>query len=104
MSFLLSLMFLFNKIGEEGRTGSAWKWGAWGAGGVGAVAQTMYVHMEVNVKTINERRKKKKKHQLFLCLESDGLWMGLHYQFSWLSGLQTWDGKITISFPASQPC
>jgi hypothetical protein len=28
MSFLLSLMFsLFNKIGEEGRTGSAWKQG-----------------------------------------------------------------------------
>jgi hypothetical protein len=25
MSFLLSLILLFNKIGEEGRTGSAWK-------------------------------------------------------------------------------
>jgi hypothetical protein len=35
MSFLLSLMFFFNKIGEqEGRTGSAWKSRQfWGCGG-----------------------------------------------------------------------
>jgi hypothetical protein len=26
------LCFLFNKIGEEGRTGSAWKWGGGGRG------------------------------------------------------------------------
>jgi hypothetical protein len=29
MSFLLSLCLLFNKIGEEDRTGSAWKRGEW---------------------------------------------------------------------------
>jgi hypothetical protein len=76
--------------------------GAWGAGGVREVAQTMYVHMKVNVKTVNERRKKKKRNISSSCVLN--LWMGLHYQFSWLSGLQTWDGKITISFPASQTC
>jgi hypothetical protein len=27
------LYFLFNKIGEEGRTGSSWKAGGWGTGG-----------------------------------------------------------------------
>jgi hypothetical protein len=32
------LCFLFNKIGEEGRTGYAWKWGR-------GVAQTMYTHV-----------------------------------------------------------
>jgi hypothetical protein len=33
----------FNKIGEEGRTGSAWKCG--GEGGEQGRAQTMYMHM-----------------------------------------------------------
>jgi hypothetical protein len=37
MFFLLSLMFLFNKIGEEeGRTGSAWKQKGWSGKGRGA--------------------------------------------------------------------
>jgi hypothetical protein len=38
------LCFLFNKIKEEGRTGSAWKWGIVGGEGWG-VAQTMYTHV-----------------------------------------------------------
>jgi hypothetical protein len=38
------LHFPFNKIGEEGRTGSAWKQGGWGRerGQGGEKAQTMY--------------------------------------------------------------
>jgi hypothetical protein len=38
------LYFPFNKIGEEGRTGSAWKQGGWGRerGQGGEKAQTMY--------------------------------------------------------------
>jgi hypothetical protein len=45
------LCFLFNKIGEEGRIGSAWKRGRWeGEGGIGRgqrgeMAQTMFAHM-----------------------------------------------------------
>jgi hypothetical protein len=43
------LCLLFNKIGEEGRTGSAWKQRGWGAGRRwgqrGEAAQTMYAHM-----------------------------------------------------------
>jgi hypothetical protein len=40
MSFLLSLCLLFNKIGEEGRTGSAWKQGGLGEKeGMGAGAR-----------------------------------------------------------------
>jgi hypothetical protein len=35
------LCLLFNKIGEESRTGSAWKPGGWR----GNMAQTMYAHM-----------------------------------------------------------
>jgi hypothetical protein len=35
------LCLLFNKIGEKGRTGSAWKQEGWG----GEMAQTMYAHM-----------------------------------------------------------
>jgi hypothetical protein len=51
MSFLLSPIFLFNKIGEqEGRTGSAWKWER------GEVAQTMYKHVR---KCKNNKIKKK---------------------------------------------
>jgi hypothetical protein len=49
LSLLSLLCLLFNKIGEEGRTGSAWKRGGWqGEKGVGMgeeMAQTMYVHM-----------------------------------------------------------
>jgi hypothetical protein len=44
------LCFIFNKIGEEDRTGSAWKRGGWGGEGGrqgqgGGMAQTMYTHM-----------------------------------------------------------
>jgi hypothetical protein len=48
------LCLLFNKTGEEGRTGSAWKRGGWGGkerggeegeGQGGEIAQTMYAHM-----------------------------------------------------------
>jgi hypothetical protein len=50
MSFLLLLMLLFNKIGDEGRKGSAQKqWGLGeergGGGQRGKMAQTMYAHM-----------------------------------------------------------
>jgi hypothetical protein len=45
LSFYL-LCFLFNKIREEGRTGSAWKQGSWGGeGDEGKVAQTVYIHV-----------------------------------------------------------
>jgi hypothetical protein len=44
------LYFLFNKIGEKGRTGFVWKWGMGGEGKKhvdeeqwGEMAQTMYV-------------------------------------------------------------
>jgi hypothetical protein len=55
------LCFLFNKIGEESRKGSAWKrgWG-WGVrekgsrGQGGEMAQTMYSHMN---KCINNLKK-----------------------------------------------
>jgi hypothetical protein len=44
------LCHLFNKVGEEGRTGSAWKPDGWrekgGRGGQREeIAQTMYAHM-----------------------------------------------------------
>jgi hypothetical protein len=44
------LCLLFNKIGELGRTGSAWKRGVWGEEGEGGeqgreMAQIMYAHM-----------------------------------------------------------
>jgi hypothetical protein len=52
MPFLLSLCLLFNNIGEEGRTVSAWKQGGWEAQGEGRdeghrgeMAQTLYAHM-----------------------------------------------------------
>jgi hypothetical protein len=45
----LCLSYLFNKIGEEGRTGSAWErngWGrGWGGGHGGEMAQTMHAHV-----------------------------------------------------------
>jgi hypothetical protein len=37
------LYFLFNKIGEEGRTGSAWKRRGWGREGVGGRDGPNYV-------------------------------------------------------------
>jgi hypothetical protein len=43
LSYYYLLCFLFNTIGEEGRTGSAWKRGGWGQ--EGKVAQTMYTYM-----------------------------------------------------------
>jgi hypothetical protein len=51
------LCFLFNKIREKGRTGSAWKQGGWGEkegmgwGEGGEMAQTMYADM-------NKKKKK----------------------------------------------
>jgi hypothetical protein len=42
------LCLLFNKIGEEGRTGSSWKQGEWGereGGQRGGMAQTMHSDM-----------------------------------------------------------
>jgi hypothetical protein len=44
------LCLLFNKIGEKGRTGSAWKKGRWredgqSGGKGGEMAQTMYANM-----------------------------------------------------------
>jgi hypothetical protein len=46
LSYLLC--FLFNKIGEEGGTGSAWKWGGgrgWGIGEWRGGGGTMYTHV-----------------------------------------------------------
>jgi hypothetical protein len=59
--FFYCLYLLFNKVGEKGRTGSAWKRGGRGeraskeAGG--EMTQTMYVHMNIRIK----REKKKKR-------------------------------------------
>jgi hypothetical protein len=39
------LCFLFTKIREEGRTGSAWKVGDWWLKCRREVAQTMYIHI-----------------------------------------------------------
>jgi hypothetical protein len=62
------LCLLFNKIGEEGRTGSAWKRGGWGVeGGVGEqgeeMAQTMYAHMNVNKRLKKKMNKFSTFHQ-----------------------------------------
>jgi hypothetical protein len=46
------LCFLFNKIGEEGKTGSAWKWGV---GGGREVAQTMYTNVSKHKNNKNTR-------------------------------------------------
>jgi hypothetical protein len=63
------LCFLFNKIREqEGRTGSAWKWG-WGRGW-GKVTQTMYIHVS---KCKNDKIKEKQTawfREVFLFIES----------------------------------
>jgi hypothetical protein len=58
MSFYYLLCFLFNKIREDGRTGSA---GNRGWGGGGKVAQTMYTHVNKrkNGKTKGEKNKNK---------------------------------------------
>jgi hypothetical protein len=50
MSFLLCLCLIFNKFGEKGRKGFAWKpvgWGEEGEGGGhgGEMAHTMYAYM-----------------------------------------------------------
>jgi hypothetical protein len=53
------LCFLFNTIGEEGRTGSAWKWGSWWER---EAAQTMYTHAsKCKNDKIKARKKKKRK-------------------------------------------
>jgi hypothetical protein len=49
------LCLLFNKIGEKGRTGSAWKGGGWGkregkGGEGGEMTQTIYAHMNKLIK------------------------------------------------------
>jgi hypothetical protein len=46
LSFFI-IAYVFNKIGEAGRTGSAWKqgWGRGGEGHGGEMAQTTYAHM-----------------------------------------------------------
>jgi hypothetical protein len=49
------LCLLFSKIGEEGRTGLAWKQGRWGGEGEGRgqwgeMTQTMYAHMNKKIK------------------------------------------------------
>jgi hypothetical protein len=56
------LCFLFNKIREEGRIGSAWKLGT-GGNGKEEGTQTMYTHVSKckNDKTEREEKKKKKK-------------------------------------------
>jgi hypothetical protein len=46
------LCLLFNKIGDKGRTGSAWKQGKWEGEGVGGgqggeMTQTMYAYMTI---------------------------------------------------------
>jgi hypothetical protein len=60
---LYSYLYLFNKIGAEGRMGSAWKRGRWGGKGGQQgeeMAQTMYIHMN---KHINNFLKKEKDNQ-----------------------------------------
>jgi hypothetical protein len=55
------LCFLFNKIRQEGRTGSARKQGVGGNGrGGGEVAQTIYAHVS-KCKNNKIKREKKKK-------------------------------------------
>jgi hypothetical protein len=59
------LCFLFNKIGEEHRTGSAWKRGGWGKGGTrgqwGEMAQTMYTHMNKCINNLKKSQNAKKR-------------------------------------------
>jgi hypothetical protein len=57
------LSFLFNKSGEEGRTGSAWKWEVGGMGRRGVVAQTMCTYVS---KCKNDKRRKEKKKMALL--------------------------------------
>jgi hypothetical protein len=63
------LCLLFNKIGEEGRTGSAWKRRDWrgeggskggGGGQGGEMAQTVYAHMNKLIKKLEFKKKLKK--------------------------------------------
>jgi hypothetical protein len=47
---IIAYVFLFNKIRDKGRTGSAWKWGREEGEGQGReqggkMAQTMYAHV-----------------------------------------------------------
>jgi hypothetical protein len=45
---LLSLCLLFNKIGKEGRTVSAWKWEVWGERGLGERWPKQCIHISIN--------------------------------------------------------
>jgi hypothetical protein len=57
------LCFLFNKIGEEGGTSSAWKQGIGGGRGVRGRWHKQCVHMLVNAKTIKQKDKEEKGSQ-----------------------------------------
>jgi hypothetical protein len=60
MSFLLSLILFFNKIKEQGGTGSAWKWER---SGVRGVAQTICTHVsKCKNDKIKDRKKLKKRN------------------------------------------
>jgi hypothetical protein len=66
LSFLLCLCLLFNKIGDKGRTGSAWKQGGMVGRGSGGeqgegVAQTMYAHVNKCIKNFFKKSNLKSK-------------------------------------------
>jgi hypothetical protein len=54
------LCFLFNKIGEQGTTGSTWKKGGWEVGRWLEVVQTMYTHVS---KCKNDKIKREEKER-----------------------------------------
>jgi hypothetical protein len=68
------LCFLFNKIGEEGGTGSAWKQGG-EERSRGEVAQTMYIHVSKckNDKIKGEKKKTDKRFYKNWCLEEGSM-------------------------------
>jgi hypothetical protein len=55
------LCLLYHKIGEEGRTGSAWKQGGCREGGQGGeMAQTMYAHLNKWIKNFKTKARSDK--------------------------------------------
>jgi hypothetical protein len=60
------LCFLFNKIREEVRTGSAQKGRMVGGGGEGEVVQTMYIHVS---KCKNNKIKGETKKNIITCFK-----------------------------------